>query len=178
MDYLVNSTVCPATLLYISAITSIYVSSSSVWVTLNCILPIITCCTYAIPESLDVSYLGEYELPGVYQIATTLEHWLIFTVSICFTHQTYGWTIIPISIGIFSVFHIHLYTELLKDAVFTVAVFKLIRKSLIVLPIALIAATSYNTRKPHSTGSYYYRLYSWQWYMCVTAILCIASFSV
>ena len=171
LEYIIYSRVPSATIFILSAIVSIHVSDSLVWMCINCILPIFS-------YTLDSLLAEDNDYIDISNISTKLNCWNINLFSLCYCFGLNSWRLIPMHF-----IYNHLCDNVNKNDICTkvslgLAVLKLSYKIWIATPLAYLGWTKYEERKTVAIDSYEYKKLTWEIYAFATAILIFASYYI
>ena len=177
MDYIIYSKVPSASIFVLSAIVSVNVSDSLVWVCLNCLLPAFS---YALSR-LD-SMLAEDNIYTtgitISNISMKMDCWVVNMFSMCYTLAWYGWLLIPICIAYNTMCESTNSTGTCTTVSIGFAVLKLSYRIWIAIPWSYLGWSKYQERKTVSIDSYEHKRLTWELHLIVAALLIFASYYV
>lgn len=177
MHYIIYSNVPSASVFVLSAIVSVYVSDSLVWIYLNCLLPAFS---YLI-NRLD-SMLAE---DNIYNHGITISNnsmkmdcWIVSVFSMCYSLAWYSWYLIPICIAYNTVCEATNNAGTCTTVSMGYAVLKLSYKIWIAIPMTYLGWTKYEERKTVEVDSPEHKRLTWELHSIIAALLIFASYSV
>lgn len=177
MDYIIYSNVPSASVFILSAIVSVYVSDSLVWICLNGLLP-----TFSYLISRLDSLLAEDNIYNtgitISNISAKIDCWIVNAFSMCYTLTWYSWYIIPICIAYNTVCEVTDSTNICTSVSLGYAVLKLSYKVWIAIPMTYLGWTKYEERKTVLIDSHEHKRLTWELHSIVAALLIFASYSV
>jgi hypothetical protein len=177
MDNIINSKIPSASVFILSAIVSIYVSNSTLWICLNCILP---ACMHVITTMDELAAEDSVYSTGIraYNISKKLDCFVFNIMSMCYLFAWYSWYMIPICI---------LYNSACESAnsigtctslSIGIAILRNASKVWIAFPLAYIGLTKYEDRKTFNIVSHDYKRLTWELHMIIATLLIFASYNM
>jgi hypothetical protein len=177
MDNIINSKIPSASVFILSAIVSMYVSNSTMWICLNCILPAVM---HVITTMDELAAEDSVHSTGIraYNISAKLDYFVFNLMSMCYSFTWYSWYMIPICI---------LYNSACESAnsigtctslSIGIAVLRKASKVWIAFPLAYIGCTKYEDRKKFNILPHEYKRLTWELYTIIATLLILASYNM
>ena len=177
MDYIIYSNVPSASVFILSAIVSVYISDSLVWICLNCLLPAFS---YLISR-LD-SILAEDNIYNdsitISNISAKMDCWIVSVFSMCYNLASYSWYLIPICIAHNTVCEATNNAGICATVSLGYTVLKMSYKVWIAIPMTYLGWTKYEERKTVALDSHEHKRLTWELHTIIAALLIFASYSV
>jgi hypothetical protein len=175
MHYYID--IIPSSQLFVfSAMVSLYISKNPVWITLNIMLPAISYYSSIDPDNKDDDD-DEYDILYIKQNKHKMGYLITYALSTLYICPWMSWSVLPASAALLALCNLYSDVNLCRDVLIIIALAKLVIRSYVVLPLAMVAYVAHRDSLlvQIEENSIHRKMVQLHWRFCITVILCIAS---